>query len=299
MSVKIEVTGADISRPSERPPKTNWKIELIKKSLKVIQHISPLKSAKVIWHFFTLPGSVRFSIPQQEFMKKAKTLQSHYQGDTIKSYQWGSSSRKVLLCHGWRSKIADFRRMTEALVDAGFQVEGVDMRAHGNSDGKHTAAPEFRDMIKNHITKHGPYEIVIAHSLGAIAAGIALSELGKAFQPKHFFVIAAPPYIRYFFYDIVKEVGFSDSVYREMCGLVKTTYHQSVDYFDLRIKARDLKAIDTHLLYCEDDTIIPFMKGEELHEAWSHATFVHIKGLGHYKIIAHEAIIDYILKSTK
>ena len=297
MVTHIEIKGEDISRPAERPPKTNWKVELIKKGLGFLQHASPKKSAEIIWHYFTLPGSVRFNDPQKSIIEKAETQQSSYRGDIIKWHKWGTSGPKVLLCHGWRSKSADFRKMILRLVDAGYVVEAVDMRAHGNSQGKHTALPEFRDIIKRHISKNGPYEVIIGHSLGALGAGIVLSELGKALQPKHFFVISAPPYVRYFFEDIINEIGCNKHVYEAMCGLVKERYHQPIDYFDLRIKMNDLKSIKTHLFYCEDDQVVPFEKGTELEKVWTHAAFVHVKGLGHYKIMANDSIIDYILNS--
>ena len=57
--------------------------------------------------------------------------------------------------------------------------------------------------------------------------------------------------------------------------------------------------IKTHLVYCEDDQMIPFEKGQELEAAWPHASFVHAKGLGHYKVIANSSIIDYIMNTIK
>ncbi|MEQ9468799.1 MAG: alpha/beta hydrolase [Ekhidna sp.] len=299
MVTHIEIKGEDISRPAERPPKTNWKIEIIKKGLGLLQHASPKKSASIIWHYFTMPGRVGYTESQRQIIRDAEVFQTCYKGDIIKHYRWGQSGRKVLLCHGWRSKAADFRRMINKLLSEGYQVEAIDMRAHGNSQGKHTAMPEFRDIIKNHIAKNGPYDSVIAHSIGALASGIALSELGSAFQPKHFYVIAAPPFIRYFFKDIVTDVGCNESVYNAMCSLVKEHFHQPIDYFDLRLKTNDLKNINTHLFYCEDDKVVPFSRGEELEHTWPHASFVHVKGLGHYKIMANDSIINYILNAMR
>ncbi|WP_436514857.1 alpha/beta fold hydrolase [Ekhidna sp. To15] len=297
MVTHIEVKGEDISRPAERPPKTNWKVELIKKGLGVLQHASSRKSAEIIWHYFTSPGRVRFTEAQKNILKTAETIQHNYRGDIIKSYRWGQEGPKVLLCHGWRSKASDFRRMINTLLEKGYRVEAIDMRAHGNSQGKQTALPEFRDIIKQHIAKNGPYEAIVSHSIGALATGIALSELGPALHPKNYFAISAPPYVRYFFGDIVREVGCNESVYHAMCGLVKEKYHQPIDYFDLRLKTNQMKKIDTHLFYCEDDQIVPFSKGEELEKAWPHASFVHVKGLGHYKIMANDSIISYMLNA--
>lgn len=297
--IKIEVKGVDIKRPTDRPSKTNWKIELIKKGLGVLQHAAPKKSAEIIWHYFTLPGRTKFSEPQKELLARATTAESNYKGDKIINYTWGTSGPKVLLCHGWRSKTADFRRIIEAFLKAGYVVQGLDLRAHGNSEGKHTALPEYKEILKNHFVKNGPYEVVLGYSMGAIAAGLVLNEVSPALHPKQFYVLAGPPYVRYFFKDIVNDVGCNDTVYEAMCHMVEEHYHQSVDYFDLRDKGSYLKDINTHLLYCEDDQVIPFEKGLELEKYWPHSKFVHVKGLGHYKIIVNEAIINYIINSLK
>ncbi len=295
----IEIEGEDMERPTDRPPKTNWKIELIKKGLGVLQHASPKKSAEIIWHYFTMPGRTKFSQPQTDLLERAEIIDSSYRGDRIKAYRWGTEGPKVLVCHGWRSKTADFRRMIEAFLQEGYVVEGIDMRAHGNSGGKQTALPEFRDVIKNHFVKHGPYEIVVGYSLGGIASGLVLNEVAPVLHPKQFYILAGPPYVRYFFKDIVTEVGCKDSVYEAMCDLVNENYHQPIEYFDLRTKRDSLNHIRTHLMYCENDKMIPFEKGQELEASWPHASFVHAKGLGHYKIVANSSIIDYIITTSK
>ena len=298
MKTFIEVEGQDMSRPMERPPKTNWKIEMIKKGLSLLQYASPRKSAEIIWHYFTMPGKTKFNQAQLDILAEAEVNQTSYRGDIIKTYRWGSTGPKVLLCHGWRSKTADFRKMIIAYREKGYVVEGLDLRAHGKSEGSHTALPEYRDILKSYIAKNGPYDVVVGYSIGGLASGIALSELGERFQPNHFFVMAAPPYVRYFFKDLVQDVGCNNAVYESMCHKVKEIYDQPVDYFDLRIKLQDLKAINTHLLYCEDDKIVPFSKGLELEECWPQASFVHVKGLGHYKIMSNESVIDYLTKAS-
>jgi pimeloyl-ACP methyl ester carboxylesterase len=295
----IEVEGVDIKRPNDRPAKTNWKIELIKKGLSVLQHAAPKKSAEIIWHYFTMPGRTKLSESQKELLARAVTNESNYKGDKIISYKWGTSGPKVLLCHGWRSKTGDFRRIVEAFLKAGYVVEGLDLRAHGNSEGKHTALPEYKEILKNHLIKNGPYDVVLGYSMGAIAAGLVLSEVSHVLHPKHYFILAGPPYVRYFFKDIVDDVGCNENVYEAMCQMVEDVYYQPIDYFDLRNKESELRNIDTHLLYCEDDQMIPFEKGLELEKAWPHAKFVHVRGLGHYKIIVNEAILSYIINTVK
>ncbi|MFY0685604.1 MAG: alpha/beta hydrolase [Cyclobacteriaceae bacterium] len=290
----IDAGKIDQSRPLERAPKSNWKIELMKKGLGVLQYVSPRKTTEIVWHHFTKPGQPRFTDHQKAIMDKAKKGSFNYLGYDIATYRWGDNGPRILLSHGWNSKIADFRRMIEYLVDNGYCVEGIDMKAHGNSQGRHSALPEFRDLLKMYFMSNGPYHAVIGYSIGGMAAGIMLSELSKEFQPEKFFMIAAPSHIRYFFKDIIKDLGYKKEIYQTMCGMVEERYHQSIDYFDLRDKQNKISNMDIHFIYDEDDTTVPMIRGKEMIEAYPEASFVQTKGMGHYKIIAHQEVIKYV-----
>lgn len=291
----IDVGQIDRSRPANRPAKSGWKIELMKKGILALQHVSPKKAAELIWHQFTRPGKPHFTEQQQQLLASAEVSKLSYFGYEIVSYKWGNGPKKVLMSHGWRSKIADFRRMITTLIDLGYTVEGIDMKAHGQSSGRHTALPEFRDILKNYYVQNGPYDAVIGYSLGGLASGVMLSELSVDFRPTQLFLIATPPYSRYFFKEVVNMVGCKDEVYHEMCQLVEKNYHQSIDYFDLRTKLDHLKSMDLHLIYDEHDEMIPHDQGLKFaHSIPADINLVHTKGLGHYKIISHFEIVNYV-----
>lgn len=295
----IQGEEKDLSRSPYHSAKSDWKLRAVKKGLQLLQYIAPGKAANVIWHYFTRPGKSRFSEAQSAFQEKANVQMISYQGHQIVTYRWGGIGPKILLCHGWRSKSADFRRMVTALVAEGYVVEGIDMKAHGNSDGEYTALPEFIEIFRNYYVKNGPYHAVIGYSMGGLAAGIALTEITPSIHPEHLILIASPPYVRYFFYDIVKTAGCNDKVYDRFCDLVEKHYYKSVDYYDLRDKERLLSDIHIHLLYDEDDQTVPFNKGEDLWKYLPKAVFVHTQKMGHYRIIANEKVIDYITRSLQ
>ena len=292
----IDVGQIDRSRPANRPSKNNWKIELLKKGILALQHVSPRVASELIWNQFTKPGKPHFTEPQQQLLAKAETNRFSYFGYETVSYKWGNGNKRVLLSHGWRSKILDFRNMINHLVERGYTVEGIDMKAHGQSGGRHTALPEFRDILKNYYVQNGPYDAVVGYSLGGLATGIMLSELSADFRPAQLFLIATPPFTRYFFEDAIRQVGCKEKVYDEMCHLVEENYHQPIDYFDLRTKLDQLQTMDLHLIYDENDEMVPMERGAELAAALSaDINFVHTKGLGHYKIISHQEIVNYVM----
>ena len=277
--------------------------KLIIKGLRTLQHVSPRLTSSIIWNQFTKTPRARFNEPQQALLEKAEKRTINYQGYELASYRWvpatGAIAPRILLSHGWGSKIADFRRMIEVLVDNGFVVEGIDMKGHGNSTGTHTALPEIRDVLKSYYAKEGPFHAVIGYSIGGLAAGITINELSASLHPKHLIMIATPPYTRYFFKEIIEQVGCKEQVYNEMCDLVYQNYYEPIDYFDLRSKAHQLQDLDIHMIYDEHDKTVPFAKGVELNEALPSSSFVQVKGTDHNKIIADKKVIGYILETLQ
>jgi len=81
-------------------------------------------------------------------LKRLLSLSPLTWGLKIKTYHWGKTGAKVYLAMDGILKTLDFRKMIEFLLEEGYQVEGIDMKGHGLSDGKHTALPEFRDNFK-------------------------------------------------------------------------------------------------------------------------------------------------------
>ncbi len=299
-STYIDAGKQDMSRPSERPKKTNWKTGLTKSFLKVYQYINSTRVAEIIWGYFTKPIQPRFTASQEEIMDQAQKGVMKYKGFNLTTYKWGNGSKKVLLSHGWNSKIADFRRMINQFVANGYSVEGIDMKAHGKSEGIRSVLPEFRDVLKQYILQQGKFEALVGYSLGGIAAGITTHELSEDLRPDQLFLIATPPYTRYFFEHVVKnDAGCNHEIYVKLVDMMEEHFGESIDYFDLRDKKEVLSNIEMHLIYDEDDQTVPFSKGEEMRSHFPTAHWVHTKGLGHYKVIAYHEVIQYISNAMK
>ncbi|WP_258103531.1 alpha/beta fold hydrolase [Marinoscillum sp. MHG1-6] len=294
----ITITSQNPNSGRQSTRKQSSGQEWIKRGLRVMQHFSAPKTAEIIWNFAVRPHRRKFTAKQVALIERAETSTIEYRGATLTTYRWGSGARKVLLCHGWNSRVADFRRMIETLVEAGFTVEGIDMKAHGQSEGKSTALPEFCEVLQSYYHEHGPYYALVGYSMGGLAAGIVTSELSDYLKPEQLIIISAPPYVRYFFSDLVKkDIGCNEQVYEHMCDLVHHNYDQSIDHFDLREKTSELSKQNITLIYDEDDQTVPFQKGQELHRHYPNATWVHTRQMGHYNIISEHQVIKLITAS--
>jgi len=90
---------------------------------------------------------------------------------------WGSPSaeRRALLIHGLGSNGALMWRYGVALADAGWRADAVDMRGHGTAPRvlDYTLAAYAADVAATGPDGGGPWDLVIAHSLGGAASVLA------------------------------------------------------------------------------------------------------------------------------
>ena len=110
--------------------------------------------------------------------------------------------------------------------------------------------------------------------------GIVLSEVGEKFQPQHLFLIASPPYVQFFFAQIIRELGCKKAVDDAFIGRVEEVYHQPISHFDLRSKVKELRGINKLFVYCENDEMIPFKQGRELYDCHENKNFLQARGFG-------------------
>ncbi|MEL6536763.1 MAG: hypothetical protein AAFQ98_15195, partial [Bacteroidota bacterium] len=152
------------------------------------------------------------------------------------------------------------------------------------------------DALMQHHADWGPYHAIMGYSLGGLASGLMTAHLPRELQPQQLFLFAAPPFPYYFFEDIISELKLGKRVLKRFAGFVEERYDREINWWDLRAYADDLHHLDVHLLYDEQDETVPMARGQQLWQHLPAASFLHGKGLGHYKIISHEGILDYVRK---
>lgn len=94
--------------------------------------------------------------------------------------RWGdpSSGRRALLVHGLGSSGALMWRFGVALADAGWLATAVDLRGHGDAPRTldYSIAAYAADLAITVPEGGGPWDLVIAHSLGGAASTVAAAD---------------------------------------------------------------------------------------------------------------------------
>ncbi|WP_030988875.1 alpha/beta fold hydrolase [Streptomyces sp. NRRL WC-3744] len=96
----------------------------------------------------------------------------------LHTHEWGTGDRIAVLVHGIMSDHRTWHRVAPVLAGKGYRVIGVDLRGHGASGrGEYTPEAWAGDLVE---TLPERPELVVGHSLGALALAGAVERLAPA-----------------------------------------------------------------------------------------------------------------------
>lgn len=216
----------------------------------------------------------------------------------VATYSWGEpGAPAVLLVHGWRSRASAFGRIVEDLTGAGLRVVAYDALAHGDSGGRGRTGLDDLEIIRRlSDAENAPWAAVVGHSLGVLAAGIALHE---GVRTERFAGISALTSVRAATDWFVRVSGLPWAL-RDRFATAVQRYglpgHPDVhERFDLL--ARTVPAsVPALWIHDAGDRMNPHILSEQLHEAHaSSSELFTTTGLGHNKILGDAAVRSRIL----
>ena len=206
----------------------------------------------------------------------------------IATWRWGSrDAPAVLLAHGWGGNAAQMRPFVFPLLQAGYCVIAYDQPAHGVSGGRLTGLPDFAEVLAEVASHYGGVQAVIAHSLGAAAAGFALA-WGKVQLAK--VVLLSPPsdlvgYSRRF----ARWYWIPEPVRKAMQTAIEERY--GVLWEDLEVaKLAPRLGAQALVIHDRNDRMMPWTHGATVARLWPGARLLSTDGLGHRRILADEGV---------
>src|SRR5262245_26950465 len=135
----------------------------------------PEFTAALAERLFLTPPRPRVPSAFFDFLDARSSYVEH-RGRHLATWRWGpADAPAVLLVHGWGGLAAQMRGFVAPLLAAGFRVVAYDQPAPGYSEGRLTGLPDFADALAAVAQHHEGVHAVVAHSLGAAGAAVALS----------------------------------------------------------------------------------------------------------------------------
>lgn len=273
-----------------------------KTKIKAIAVVNTRKAAEIAFNLFCTPYSGKPKRKAPAIFHRAEQLTLHLNNLIIRGWKWqpeNANGQKILIVHGFDSCSYKFDRYIQPLKQAGFEVIAYDAPAHGISDGKTINAIIYRDTLLAINKAHHNIDIIIAHSLGGLAATLAAEQLNNLTK----LVLIAPvtetqTAINNFF----SFLPVGDAIKQEMINYIVELRNLPITYYSLSRAIQDISQ-PVLWLHDEDDWICPFKDVVQvMQQKPPHVQFYVTKGLGHSKIYrdvtVHKTIIRFITSET-
>lgn len=198
---------------------------------------------------------------------------------------------KVLLTHGWAGDAQQMRPLGDALAQAGFEPVLLDLPAHGRSGGWRSNLLQWVRALFAVTARFGPWDGVVAHSLGALAVAHALAR-GLPARRAALLALAPPPaqFLNWF----AQAVGSGEGLALRMRGHVERREGVSLGLFEPAWLGEHM-AQPTLVVHDRGDTTAP-LAGSETLLAGLPAGRLHVtEGLGHRRLLSDPGVMQQVL----
>ena len=254
--------------------------------------LSPFLASRFAAHLFLSP--FRYKLPKRERKMDNESTQTRLMVPSMEReivlYEYGKSSRKILLVHGWSGRGTQLALMAEDLLKTGYSVVSFDAPAHGKAPGKKTMMPHFVEAIRFIDEHYGPFEAAIAHSLGGMALLRAVKE---DFNTRKLVIIGTANSITRITSEFAENMKMNEEVAAKMKKYFDEKFGADMDTYSGAVSAKDVD-IPTLVVHDENDVDVNVDAAHEIHESLAKSEIFITKGLGHRKILGDEKVIKKI-----
>lgn len=209
-------------------------------------------------------------------------------GDEIMVTEWGAGPT-VLLVHGWNGHTGQMTVLARELVAAGFHVVAFDQPGHGGAKARHVTLADMRDAVLAVGQRLRPIHAVVAHSLGATAAALAL---GAGLAVERAVLIAPPAEVPFFVRAFGALLGLPPARREGMLARIRARF-DGLEAFDLRRLAPRLRA-PVLVVHDREDREVPFAHGAAVAAAWPGARLEAVTGLGHRAVLRDDRVVELV-----
>lgn len=251
-----------------------------------LDRLCPSLGAAIAGALLRTPLRSRPTRSEKRQLDAARRSTIRFGGGRVAVFHWGSGPA-ILLVHGWGGHSGRLGRFVAPIVHAGFTAVAFDAPGHGESAGFSGSVWDTVEALRAVEDRLGPCAALIAHSLGASAAAIAL----RSGLPVTRAVLLAPPadlseYARRF----ARRFHISPRMFHRMKRRLADDY--GIAWERLRIDA-PLAHAPARLLIFHDaaDPKVPFRDGQAIARAWPGARLVPTRGLGHHRILRDPGVV--------
>lgn len=246
---------------------------------------------------FTTP--IKHKVPKRELAmdrtSKQQLIPIPAINKSIMVYEYGNSTKKVLLVHGWSGRGTQLFKIADALLKEGYATISFDAPAHGKSPGNSTIMIEFIASIFELERQFGPFEIAIGHSLGGMAV---LNAAKSGLQVQKIAVIGSGDIVQDILDNFISRLQLKPIISQKLRNYFETKYGEAMDNYSA-YKAASALEIPILVIHDKNDLEVPVEAGMHIYQHVKNGDLMLTEGLGHRKILGDARVIQKVIEFIK
>ena len=262
---------------------------------RILDFVSKGLATRFLWRIFC--GPIKFKVPSREADFYNKTEQKMIDAESVSKkimlYRIPNDGQRILFVHGWNGRSSQFYRIIELLSDHGYDITAVDLPGHGRSSRSNTNLPEITDLLSEITKSRGPYDGIVCHSFGGVAA---LNSVRHGARCEKLVLISPGIYeIKPMFKTFVGLFGLDEEYYADrLFDIAESLYGASPGEFGLDRFSKQIET-ETLIIHCEDDKKAMKDIALTLHSDMKNSVLHLTEGLGHRRILRDEKVAEKVL----
>lgn len=270
-----------------RPSPTSLRVRALRLGFQVLRTLAPDLAQHGVERLFSTPRRHREPEAEREIHLHGRPFHFQSRGLRLRGHAWGEGPA-ILCLHGWEGRGTQFHAFIGPLAAAGFSTLAFDQPGHGRSEGRRSGPLEWAQAIHDLVDQVGPIHGLIAHSLGAAGAAIAMD---RGLRVPCAVFLAPPAQPDPYFEQLLALLGFPPTEHAKAFG----AYLRRTGLPPERVRLRSLASrLSAPLLLIHDrgDRDVPWSDGAAIASAWPSAVLHTTEGLGHRRILRDAAVIE-------
>jgi len=241
----------------------------------------------------------RYPLParEQQWLKSARQSRICFEQHEIALYHWGEG-KTILLAHGWDGRGSQLAGFVSTLQNQGYSVLAFDAPGHGASTGKSTNAVQIARLIAQLDSKYGPFQAIIAHSLGVPASLYAA--INEGLRMNCFIGISGPGDLPFLIKKYTTALQIPEPVVSRFQACLENDFGADWEHrlatakMASQLGSQTGSRVRTLIIHDSDDLDVPPEHSQAIASAMHSDGYVLTTGLGHRRILRSPAVINLV-----
>jgi pimeloyl-ACP methyl ester carboxylesterase len=271
-------------------PKKSTSVRTIVAAFGLLERTAPALGARGVERFW-------FRVPHRRTDEDLPTGGTAFalevQGGTVRGRRWGHGDDVVYLVHGWGGRGAQLGAFVAPLREAGYSVVAYDALSHGGSapgpmgPGRSNIL-EHVSALRAVVAAHGPAYGVVAHSLGGMAAALAMRE---GVLPQRAVYVAPMADAASYTLGFTRMLGAGQRTWTRFIARLERRFLRPLSAFDLGAAAAEVTTPPLLVVHDREDRETRWADSAAIVRQWPGAELVSTTGLGHTRVLADPDVV--------